>query len=168
MAERPRAASFLVRVGGDGVTPLSDHALLLATTFSIAFAGGFLPIVNVEAYLVATAFLGASVPPVLLACAAALGQMSSKLLLYFGARRIAEGRLGSNESRLRAALDRLAAARGGGTFLVFTSALTGLPPFYFLSLAAGLSRFPSGAFAAAGFAGRFLRFATVVLIPRLA
>jgi membrane protein YqaA with SNARE-associated domain len=51
--------------------------------------------------------------------------------------------------------------------LVFTSALTGLPPFYAVSVAAGMLGFRPGPFLAAGLAGRLLRFGAVFALPGL-
>ena len=61
----------------------------------------------------------------------------------------------------------MARARGRATVILFSSALTGIPPFYAISLAAGFTRFPPGRFIALGMAGRLLRFTAVFLLPRL-
>lgn len=83
-------------------------------TLAAAFLSGFLPFVNIEAYLVGAAALLPGAPP-----------------------------------------------------LVFTSALTGLPPFYVVSVAAGTLGFRPGPFLLAGFAGRLLRFGAVFALPGL-
>jgi membrane protein YqaA with SNARE-associated domain len=49
---------------------------------------------------------------------------------------------------------------------MFASAFSGWPPFYLVSLAAGTLRQPFAPFFAAGFAGRFLRFGLLVLLPQ--
>jgi len=133
-------------------------------TLAAAFLSGFLPFVNIEAYLVGAAALLPGAPPLVVVSAAALGQMAAKTLLFLGGRGIV-----SLPSRLReralAASARLGTRRPPA--LVFTSALTGLPPFYVVSVAAGLLGFRTGPFLLAGFAGRLLRFGAVFALPGL-
>ncbi len=133
-------------------------------TLCAAFLSGFLPFVNIEAYLVGAAALLPGAHPLVVVVAAALGQMAAKALLFLGGRGIV-----SLPSRLReralAASTRLGTRRPPA--LVFTSALTGLPPFYVVSVAAGLLGFRTGPFLLAGFTGRLLRFGAVFALPGL-
>jgi membrane protein YqaA with SNARE-associated domain len=64
--------------------------------------------------------------------------------------------------RLRQAM----VARAGSTGFTFTSALTGLPPFYGFALAAGALRWRFVPFFMGALAGRAVRFATVLYLPR--
>lgn len=139
---------------------------IVAATFVVSLVSGFVPLVNVELYLLGLAAAqpdGAWAPVVL---AAALGQVAAKCVLYalgFGARR-------SSNERARAvaaAAARLRAAGPASLAVVFSSALVGLPPFYVTSLAAGVMRLGLPAFVAFGLAGRLLRFAAVLLATRL-
>ncbi|HSD28076.1 MAG TPA: hypothetical protein VLL75_12285 [Vicinamibacteria bacterium] len=131
-------------------------------TLAAAFLSGFLPFVNIEAYVVGAAALLPGVSPLAVVVPAALGQMAAKGLLFLGGRGLV-----SLPSRLRdrawAASARLGTRRPPA--LVFTSALTGLPPFYVVSVAAGLLGFRPGPFLLAGFAGRLLRFGAVFAAP---
>ena len=108
----------------------------------------------------------ANVP--LVAAVSATGQMLTKTML-FGLARRAPGRL---KGKARAALDRAAgaiAARGGAaTSLIFASAVTGVPPFYGVSLAAGALGMRLRSFLVGGAAGRLLRFAAIAWAARLA
>ena len=52
--------------------------------------------------------------------------------------------------------------------LVFVSAAAGLPPFYILSIAAGMLHFPLPRFVLLGLTGRAIRFAVAVFLPHLA
>jgi len=61
----------------------------------------------------------------------------------------------------------LEGAASHGTAVVFASALTGVPPFYAVSVAAGVVRFHFPRFLALALVGRVLRFTAVFLIPRL-
>ncbi len=133
-------------------------------TLAAAFLSGFLPLVNIEAYLVGAAALLPGAPPLVVVLPAALGQMAAKGFLFLGGRGLV-----SLPSRVR---DRaLAASARLGTrrppALVFTSALTGLPPFYVVSVAAGMLGFRPGPFLLAGLAGRLLRFGAVFALPGL-
>lgn len=122
---------------------------------------GVVPLVNAELLVVAAAV---AVPPAalpLVVVASTVGQMVSKTLL-FGLARWAPAKL---PDRATARLDRAVEAvreRGGtaGT-LLFASALVGLPPFYGLSLAAGVLGMPLPLFLATGTSGRALRFAGI-------
>src|SRR5512143_3294299 len=133
-------------------------------TLAAAFLSGLVPFVNMEAYLIGAAALLPGAPPLVVVVAAALGQMAAKALLFLGGRGLV-----SLPSRLRQRASAASARLGGRRppALVFTSALTGLPPFYLVSVAAGLLGFRPGPFLLAGFAGRLLRFGAVFAIPGL-
>jgi membrane protein YqaA with SNARE-associated domain len=140
--------------------------LLVVATFAVSLVGGFVPLVNVEVYLVgvAAAVPHAGLVPIVLA--ASLGQVCAKCALYgagSGAWRSACGR----SRALAEGVARLRAGRSGGRALVFSSALFGLPPFYVVSLAAGALRLGLPMFVALGFSGRVLRFSAILLAPRL-
>jgi len=133
-------------------------------TLGAAFLSGFLPVVNIELYLVGAATLVPGCPPLVVVAAAALGQMAAKTLLFLGGRGLVS--LPSRHAeRARAAAARMAARGRSAPAFVFTSALTGLPPFYLTSVAAGLVGVRTGPFVAAGLAGRLLRFSAVFAIP---
>ena len=55
-------------------------------TLGAAFLSGFVPIVNIEAYLVGAAALLPGCPPLVVVAAAALGQMAAKTVLFLGGR----------------------------------------------------------------------------------
>jgi membrane protein YqaA with SNARE-associated domain len=133
-------------------------------TLGAAFLSGFVPVVNIEAYLVAAAALAPAVPAPGVVAAAALGQMAAKTLLFLGGRGLVSvPSRGAERARDLAA--RLAARGRSAPALVFTSALTGLPPFFVVSVAAGMGGLRAGPFVVAGLAGRFLRFGAVFAAP---
>ena len=109
------------------IPPSGVFGIWLAT-FAFSAAGGIVPLLSVEAYVlvVSTASPQADMLPV--ALAAALGQM-----------------LASTTAR----------------------ALSSVPPFYAVSLAAGALRLRYGGFLAAGGLGTFVRFAALFALPRL-
>jgi membrane protein YqaA with SNARE-associated domain len=141
---------------------------LLGASFLVGVGSGIAPVVSIEAYLLAVALIA---PPETLVAALLLttaGHMVAKCLLYLsgsGAARLSFLRRGTKGlQELRGRLERRPA---GTTAVVFASATTGFPPFYLVSLAAGSIRWPLGRFLLVGGFGRLLRFAAVVLLPRL-
>jgi membrane protein YqaA with SNARE-associated domain len=137
-----------------------------AATFTASFLSGILPLVSIEAYLLGVAALAPACPPLLVVTVAALGQMSAKLLLYLGGRGVLRFPLPGHD-RVAAATARLARHSTSPPLVVFGSALSGLPPFYLVSVAAGILRFRVATFLVVGLAGRFLRFGAVILLPHL-
>ncbi len=135
-------------------------------TLIISVLSGLVPVVNGELYLIA-AIVVADDPVValVLAVIVALGQMIAKIGLYYAARGATE--LGRS-TRLGAKLERaqLLARRWQGKplTLLFVSAVTGLPPFYLVSLLAGLLRIRFGTFLLLGIIGRVIRFVALALI----
>lgn len=122
---------------------------------------GVVPLVNAELLVVAAAV---AVPPAalpLVVAASTVGQMVSKTLL-FGLARWAPRRLPDRATvRLERAVEAVRERGGAAGSLLFVSAFVGLPPFYGLSLAAGVLGMPLALFLATGAAGRALRFATL-------
>jgi membrane protein YqaA with SNARE-associated domain len=134
---------------------------ILVGLFAGCLVSGLLPLVNAELLVVAAA---AAVPVgqlPLIALVAAIGQMVTKTSLY-GVARWAPTRLGP---RARALLDRASAqaSRRGSAVgtTIFASALSGVPPFYGVSLAAGALGVRTGTFVISGLAGRLGRFALI-------
>jgi len=139
---------------------------LVAATFAVALGGGLLPFVNVELYLVAVALAQPHTAALPLVVAAALGQTVAKMVLYgvgLGALRLPFF-TGANGEKTRT---RLARSAFGPRTVVFASALLGVPPFYAVSVAAGALRLGLLPFTLLGLAGRLLRFAAVLVAPRL-
>lgn len=127
--------------------------LLLSTAVS-----GIVPLVNAEVLVVAAAVALPGVGLPLVALVSTAGQMTTKTTL-FALARWAPKRL---PSRAREAIQRCGGAldrRGGlAGSVIFTSAASGLPPFYGVSLASGALGMPLSLFVFVGPAGRFLRF----------
>ena len=133
-------------------------------TLGMSFLSGFVPLVNIEAYLLGAAALLPGIPPLVVVVPAALGQMAAKAVLFLGGRGLVSLPLRFRDRALAAAA-RLGTRRPPA--FVFTSALTGLPPFYVVSVAAGMLGFRPGPFLLAGLAGRLLRFGAVFALPGL-
>ena len=137
-------------------------------SLGIGFVSGLLPAVNTEAYLLTLAALAPSptlAPAVL--CVTA-GHMLAKALLYLAGSGALECRfLAKPEGRLADVRRRLGSLQGGASAVVFSSALTGVPPFYVVSVAASSLRLSLARFLLVGSSGRLLRFAAIVALPGL-
>lgn len=154
---------------------------LFFTSLGVAFLSGFLPFVNIEAYLLGMVLGGATqgsgaapnidgslTGSLVLVVAATMGQMAAKCLLYFSARGLVGLPLRKRRIKgMEELRERLSRRRVYSTGLMFVSALTGLPPFYAISVLAGTVRIPFVLFLPSGSAGRLLRFALFVWAPQL-
>lgn len=145
-----------------------------AGTFGFAVLSALLPLFNIEAYLLA-AVVASDTPPVVLAVAAAVGQMAGKMLYYLMGRGVidiarlrrkstAKGKWAERMDRLRDWCDRHA---WGPVSITLLSAFSGIPPFAVFSVLAGSLRMPWWLFLVAGLLGRFARFLVIMLAPGL-
>jgi membrane protein YqaA with SNARE-associated domain len=146
---------------GDFSSPL----MALGSVFAIGFVSALLPLVNAEiaAALLGTIATRALVPQLVLALTA--GHLLGKCGLYGlgrAADRLPEGRLLDRVHRAQRAVDEH--ERFGGS-LLFTSALTGLPPYYVVTVACGVARFPFVPFVLVSAVGRVVRFGLVAAFP---
>lgn len=144
-----------------------DHFLVVLGTFAYCIGSAVIPVMHAEAYLIAASLL---TPPELawpLVIAATAGQMLGKVGMYGagrGALRIPGERM---QRRIAQATARLRDRKELGNTLIFVSAASGFPPFYVVSVAAGMLRLPLPPFILFGFAGRFIRFSVAVFLPHL-
>jgi len=137
-------------------------------SFAVGFVSGLVPAVNTEAYLLALVALApsAAVAPAVLFVTA--GQMLAKALLYLAGSGALQSRfLKAPEGRLAAVRRRLERMHRGASAVLFSSALTGIPPFYVVSVAASSLRVSLARFLLVGSSGRLLRFAAIVALPGL-
>ena len=140
---------------------------IYAGTFLFCAVSGVVPFMNAELFLLyvgATANHGQLPALVLLA---ALGQISAKSLLYYGGRGVLKLPEGRGRARIEALRARLSGGRRTAGSVTFVSALTGLPPFYAISVIAGTLGWPFLRFVLYGTAGRVLRFSAVLFLPGL-
>ena len=142
-----------------------DHLLVLLGTFAFCLGSAMIPVLHAETYLVTASLLA---PPEFrwsLVIAATCGQMLGKVGMYYAGRgiRLIPGERMQRRIQLATARYRDKGRIGSG--LVFVSASSGFPPFYLLSIAAGMLTFPLLPFIVFGFAGRLIRFAVAVFLP---
>jgi membrane protein YqaA with SNARE-associated domain len=143
-----------------------EHLLVVLGTFAFCLGSAMIPVLHAEAYLVGASLLA---PPELrwpLVIAATIGQMIGKVGMYYagrGALLIPGERM---QRRIQQATAKYREKGQVGSALVFVSASTGFPPFYILSIAAGMLKFPLVPFILFGLAGRFIRFSVAVFLPQ--
>ncbi|MDQ3105042.1 MAG: hypothetical protein M3Q87_07445 [Actinomycetota bacterium] len=142
---------------------------VLLATVGVCLASAWIPVINAEAYLAAVA-TQQPLPWWALALAATVGQMIGKVgffllgrqSLSWGwlTRRMAKANVGRWVDRMTGAAE---ARPWAAWAVVLASAGVGLPPFAVISFLAGQVRVSLLAFCVLGSAGRFARFAGIVL-----
>ena len=141
--------------------------LVLVSLFGGAVVSALVPLVNAEAIVLATAL---TVPPelaLLVALAVALGQVTGKVVLYYGGKGIGTLATSGRSPRAHAMARRLRGNQGRLRLTFFASASVGLPPLYIMASVAGLARMPLPTFLSLCFIGRFIRFYALFLVPGL-
>jgi membrane protein YqaA with SNARE-associated domain len=140
--------------------------VVTAEIFLVALSGALVsslvPLVNAELLLMGLALASPAAAPLLVVVMAA-GQMVGKSALFLGGARLTRSPLEGRLARWR--LDERTGRAGAP--LIGMSALTGLPPFYLVSVAAPALGVRFRTFLVMGLAGRLLRFAVLVALPRL-
>lgn len=148
--------------------------MVVAGTFLYCLLSAFVPVANAEVYLVGVA-VTTDTPLVLLALAAAAGQMLGKMAFYL----LGRGVIDVSRLRRRAAAtsrwsERMARVREWcgrhpwePSAVTVVSAVVGLPPFAVVSVLAGSLRMRWWLFAVCGLAGRLVRFLAVLAAPGL-
>lgn len=145
---------------------MSDWSVVVAT-FVYCVGSAVIPLMHAEAYLIAASAL---TPPTLswaLVFAATAGQMVGKVVMYGAGKGVLRLPSERMRRRLAALTARYEDHSSVGNWVIFLSAASGLPPFYAISVAAGMLRVPLGRFILLGATGRFLRFTGAVFLPHL-
>lgn len=160
-------------MGGFGWAEL----LALLTSIGYGVVSAILPVVNAEAYVVASQ-LSAAAGPVPIAMGIAVGQTAGKVLLFLGVRRgkrfpfirehVVHPRkpIGRSRARVRALIAWLLGLVGRerwGLPIVFVAAVVGVPPLFAVALLAGATRMKLGHFFVVVLVGRTGRFVLVAL-----
>jgi membrane protein YqaA with SNARE-associated domain len=140
---------------------------LYLTTFIVAVISGFVPVVNIEIYLVWVAALTPRSQAISITLLATLGQMTAKTLMYLAGAGVVKISVKKPGKKLRAVQMKMAEWQHRMGIFMFSSAFLGVPPFYVVSIASGICRIPLSVFLIWGFMGRLLRFAIAVFAPHL-
>jgi membrane protein YqaA with SNARE-associated domain len=139
---------------------------IYAGTLVVGVLSGLVPIVNGEVFLVAMVLLTGQVwPAIALALLVAIGQMIAKVILWKMTSRASEAgkdtRLGRKLEQARGKIEKWKEKPLAVTFI---SALTGLPPFYIVTLLAAALGVRFRTFLILGIIGRVVRFVVIALI----
>ncbi len=150
-----------------GLDPFATPLRTYSVSMVVSLISGLVPVVNIEAYLVAVALFAPAWPgwPVVLIATA--GQMAAKYVLYRSGRDGLRPRAGRHTERLERAGRALREHRAGTFSVVAASAFLGLPPFYAVSVMAGVLRLPLLRFMVVAGICRVARFAVVYYAPGL-
>jgi membrane protein YqaA with SNARE-associated domain len=153
-------------------------AEVVAVLTSIGFGtvSAIVPIVNAEAYVIASQW-SAVMGPIPIAIGIAIGQTIGKLVLFFGVREGKELRfvkhrreiqkqrpVGPTRAKFRAAMTKLLDLVGQerwGLPIVLVAAIVGFPPLYAVALLAGATTMRPLWFGLTVFVGRLCRFLLV-------
>lgn len=135
-------------------------------TLVVGVLSGLVPVVNGEVFLVGVVlYTGKLWPALVLALLVALGQMIAKVILYKAVHGAAElGKESRIGKKLEAARAKVEKWRDKPLAITFASALTGLPPFYVVTLLAGALGVRFRTFLLLGITGRVIRFVALALI----
>lgn len=138
---------------------------IYAATLVVAVLSGLVPLVNGELYLIAAIRLTLDAPvAIVLALLVATGQMIAKIALYYAARGATQlGRTTRFGKKLEQAQALVARWKHKPLTLLFVSSVTGLPPFYLVSLLAGIVGIRFSTFLLLGLLGRVIRFVALAL-----
>lgn len=143
------------------------HYGLYLSTYIIAVISGFVPVVNIEVYLVWVAAFTPRSQGLPIAILATLGQMTAKTLMYLGGAGILKITLRKPEEKIAAIQKKFESWKNRTSLFIFLSAFLGVPPFYLVSVASGALKIKLPLFLIAGLTGRFLRFGITVFFPHL-
>jgi len=139
-----------------------------------SFATGLVPLLSVEIFLLAVGTLTHDPWQLLgVTVLTALGQLLSKLLLYASGRGVLPAKLHDRLLRARGLLhllrlrDRVATYKGSTGWLLFVSAVVGLPPSYLYSIVCGMIGMSVPLFSLLSGVGFLLRFAGLLYLPQL-
>jgi membrane protein YqaA with SNARE-associated domain len=143
-------------------------SLMYATCFGLAIVSALLPWVNSEVLLLSlSAFAHSPFQLMILVLLASAGQLIGKCILYWAGRGVIPFSSGRIEKALNSWKDRFAGSASKSMWLVFVSAVTGIPPFYAITFLAGAFRLKFSSFIAIAAAGRLLHFGILAMVPQL-
>lgn len=139
---------------------------IYAGTLAVGVLSGLVPVINGELYLIGVVLLTGQVwPAILLAVLVAIGQMIAKVVLYKAAHEAGSvgktSKVGKKIEKWRA---KIVKWQDKPLAITFVSALTGLPPFYVITLLAGVLGVRFRTFMILGIIGRLVRFVAIALI----
>ena len=147
---------------------MSTAIEVIVGLFVLGIASALVPLITIEAALAVAATDG-DLSLVLVATAAAMGQIVGKVVWYYAgtsSTSLPTIRKKLEDPRWRASLEKWRGRTHGRPWttagLLFVSAFVGLPPYAVVAVLAGVLRVPMTVFVGVGLVGRFLRFWVVL------
>lgn len=141
--------------------------MLWITTAAIAGFGSVVPFAPIEPFLLAVGLVAPHSMLLPLALVATASHMAGKAALYLGSGEATKLLSDRRQQAIERARARLSRHRRYQYLTVFTSAISGIPPFYAITVAAAMVKLPLLPFMALGTVGRACRFIALVLAPQL-
>lgn len=139
---------------------------LYLSTFLVCLLSGLLPVINVEVFLLLVSSLSPKFLLFPLLLLSTLGQMTAKSVLYlvgWGVLRIPVRKSEGKMERVKKSFEKWKSRRD---LLIFLSASTGIPPFYLVSILAGVMKLNFLRFLLFGSLGRLTRFSLTLWLPQ--
>jgi membrane protein YqaA with SNARE-associated domain len=148
------------------MTPFANLELPIAALwcFGLTTVSAVVPWVNAEVIVLSLPAIAPSRWALVgLLGVATAGQMAGKCVVYWASRKGLRAPSPALKARLDACRQRFERHAWGPGLCVLVSSITGLPPFYLTTMAAGALRVNFAVFLVAGTAGRLVRFGSLVL-----
>ncbi|MEJ2111843.1 MAG: hypothetical protein P8Z37_18430 [Acidobacteriota bacterium] len=140
---------------------------MYAACFGLSIVSALLPWINGEVLILSfSAFAHSPAQRIILALLASSGQMAGKCVLYWAGRGvipIGSGRIGRIVDSCKGRFER---SSFNPMWVVFISAVSGIPPFYAITVLAGAFRLRFLSFITIGACGRLLHFGLLALVPQ--
>ncbi len=136
-------------------------------TLILSFFSGFLPFINIEAFLVWFSLTQNKNLFLVIVTLVTIGQMLAKSIMYYGGRGIIKLPLKKYEQKIEKTKEKFKEKKNHIFIFNFLSSFTGFPPFYIVSILNGTFKIDFLKFLIPGSIGRFLRFLVVILFPFL-
>lgn len=133
-------------------------------TFIYCFIGGLIPILNTELFLVSVATFLKPDSLFHLVGLATLGQMLAKTVIYWSGRGVIRLPLHRFARKMEQAHNRLEQWKHKPYWILLLSGVSGIPPFYAMSLASGVLRIRFRYFLLFGVIGFGIRFLVIFYV----
>jgi membrane protein YqaA with SNARE-associated domain len=134
--------------------------------FVLSIVSALAPWVNGEVVLLSlTALAHSHCARILLVLLASAGQMAGKCILYWTGKGVIPLKSGRVNETVSAWKKRFEESPSKLLSLVFVSSAVGIPPFYVITLLAGVFRVRFGPFITVGGCGRLVRFGALAFVP---
>lgn len=138
-----------------------------AGAFVVCLVSGLIPIINAEIFLIGVVALTAPSHPeiAIIVLMGTIGQMVAKAASYWAARGAVDVTIKKYDDKLTKWRDKFTRSEPGLSAFILASSFIGLPPFFVITLLAGLFKIPFLRFLIIGSIGRYARFGLVAWAP---